>query len=104
MRACDPDRPIEFNQRAQRPFQVVVGREVASTNVEDVPLVLAEWFEEFLLGAMYQLGVVQVAEDVSSNAHVVQLSARGRWLLGIGAVPPAPPIYEKSLYVQPNHE
>jgi Helicase conserved C-terminal domain len=104
MRACDPDRSAEFNQRAQRPFQVIVGRQGAGTPAQDVPVALAEWFEEFLLGAMYQLGAVQVAEDASSNAQVVQLSSRGRWLLGMGPEPPAPPIYEKSLYVQPNHE
>src|SRR5262245_38054557 len=46
MRACDPDRCAEFNQRAQRPFQVVVGREIG-TRAEDPPVVLAEWFEEF---------------------------------------------------------
>jgi hypothetical protein len=103
MRACDPDRLSEQTYRGQRPFQVVVGRHAAAHG-DEAPAPLADWFDEFLLGAMYQVGAVQIAEDVTNHAMVVQLSQRGRWLLGMGAAPPAPPIYEKSLYVQPNHE
>jgi hypothetical protein len=103
MMAADPDRLGEPPSRGPRPFQVVVGRGIATAATEDTP-VLAEWLDEFLLGAMYQLGVVQVAEEASSHAPVVQLTSLGRWLLGIGPQPAEPEYYEKSLFVQPNHE
>jgi hypothetical protein len=103
MRACDPEWSAVSSQRTQRPFQVVVGRQVASAKPEEAPA-LTDWFEEFLLGAMYQLGAVQVAEDPATGSQVVQLTPHGRWFLGIGPLPPLPPVYEKTLYVQPNHE
>jgi hypothetical protein len=89
--------------RGSRPFQVVVGGAVTSPAVAAPRGELADWIESFVLGAMYQLGVVRVAED-SSGETVVQLSALGRWVLGLGPQPPQPPPFDKTLFVQPNHE
>jgi hypothetical protein len=102
LRAGDPDRPGDPD-RGQRPFEVVVKRGIGrAPNSESTPL--AEWFEEFLLGGMFQLGAVLVAEDAATSAAVVRLSTLGRWLLGLDVAPNAPPVYEKALFVQPNHE
>src|SRR5439155_16791777 len=60
--------------------------------------------ETFLLGAMYQAGVIQVADDAAAGARVVRLSPLGRWILGVGPTPPPAAPFEKTLFVQPNHE
>jgi hypothetical protein len=104
LRSRDPDRDPEPNAHGRRPFQVVMGDDVASapcpTELHESPT----WIESFVLGWMYQVGVVQVAERAADGARVVRLSPLGRWVLGL-ADPPAPaPAFEKTLFVQPNHE
>jgi hypothetical protein len=61
------------------------------------------WVPAFLLGLAYQLRLVQAAK----NAHgewLVRLSPLGRWLLGTGDLPPAPPSFGQALLVQPTLE
>jgi hypothetical protein len=107
LEACDPERSAEHGPRGTRPFQVVVGRDLTDPRVGQSPQAppneVAEWLESFLLGAMYQLGVVRVAEDAAGHT-VVQLAPLGRWLLGSGPPPSEPPVFAKTLFVQPNHE
>jgi hypothetical protein len=57
----------------------------------------------FLLGLGYQLRLVQAARDAQGE-WVVSLAPTGRWLLGLGPAPPAPPAYAQTLLVQPNLE
>jgi hypothetical protein len=57
----------------------------------------------FLLGLASSLRLVQLARD-SEGQWLVRLSAVGRWLLGLGTVPPSPPAFTKTLVVQPNLE
>jgi len=104
LKARDPERPSDFVSPGSRPFQVVVGRAVRGTTVPEPRPAIADWLESFLLGAMYQLSAVRVAENPSDGTPLVQLSPLGRWLLGVGPQPPSPPVYDKPLFVQPNHE
>jgi hypothetical protein len=57
----------------------------------------------FLLGFAFQLRLLQAARD-GENEWVVRLSPLGRWILGVGAAPPALPSFPKTLLVQPNLE
>ncbi len=61
------------------------------------------WVEPFLLGIAFPLRLVQAAKD-ASGAVLVRLSPAGRWLLGLGEAPAAPPPFPKMLLVQPNLE
>ncbi len=98
-----PVQPSDSAPRGSRPFQVVVGGPTTAQPAAAPRAELADWIESFVLGAMYQLGVVRVAEDASGEL-VVRLSEMGRWMLGLGPQPPQPPAFEKTLCVQPNHE
>ena len=102
--AQDPDRSNEFAPRGARPFQVVVGREIDKAHAAVHPIEVTDWLQQFVLGAMYQLGAIAVAEDGSDGSQVVQLTSLGRWFLGHGPQPPEPTVFEKTLFVQPNHE
>ncbi len=104
LRACEPDRGATVAERGTRPFQVVVGRYSRDAQAAPARPEIAPWLSGFLLGAMYQLGVVHTAEDAADAGPVVRLSPAGRWLLGAGPQPPEPPAFEKTLFVQPNHE
>jgi hypothetical protein len=97
------DRAVAGPRRA-KPFRVVVGTTPAAAPVADERSPTMDWLEAFLLGVMYQLGAVEAAEDATSGAPVVRLSPLGRWLLCVGRPPPSPPMIEKTLFVQPNHE
>jgi hypothetical protein len=57
-----------------------------------------------LLGPAYQLGLVRAAESSATGARVVQLTALGRYVLALGPPPPARPLLEQFLFVQPNFE
>lgn len=57
-----------------------------------------------LLGPAYLLGLVRVGEAGPSGRPAVQLSPRGRYVLGLGPPPPPPPRIEQFLFVQPNFE
>jgi hypothetical protein len=61
------------------------------------------WVETFLLGVAFPLRLVQAARD-SEGGYRVRLSPMGRWLLGIGEMPPLPPVFSRTLLVQPNLE
>ncbi|MGE3818222.1 MAG: hypothetical protein AB7I30_02195, partial [Isosphaeraceae bacterium] len=64
----------------------------------------ASALDAMLLGMAYQLGLVRVAEEVSSGRRVVRLTTLGRYLLALGP-PPAPrPSYDHFLFVQPSFE
>jgi hypothetical protein len=104
LQSRDPDRSGEFTPRGTRPLQIVVGRETGQARGTDQLREVSAWLQQFLLGAMYQLGAVTVAEHPADGNHVVQLTPLGRWLLGHGPQPPDPPVFEKTLFVQPNHE
>lgn len=104
LKARDPDRSNEFAPRGTRPFQVVVGRETDQARAAAPPAEVADWLQQFLLGAMFQVGAIAIAEDASDGNQAVQLTPLGRWFLGHGPQPPDPPVFEKTLFVQPNHE
>ncbi|WP_169977853.1 helicase-associated domain-containing protein [Tautonia rosea] len=57
-----------------------------------------------LLGPAYLLGLVRVGEAGPSRAPAMQLTERGRYVLGLGPPPPPPPRIEQFLFVQPNFE
>jgi hypothetical protein len=67
------------------------------------PSRLRSWVGAFVLGLLFPLRVVQAAKD-EAGAWAVRLSALGRWLLGLGEMPPALPAYPQTLLVQPNLE
>lgn len=57
----------------------------------------------FLLGLAHPLRLVQAARD-ADDEYVVRLSPLGRWVLGLGELPAAPPAFVQTLLVQPNLE
>jgi hypothetical protein len=57
----------------------------------------------FLLGLAFQLRLVQAAKD-ADGGWVIRLSPLGRWVLGLGELPPAPPPFPQTWLVQPNLE
>ncbi|RUL83792.1 helicase-associated domain-containing protein [Tautonia sociabilis] len=57
-----------------------------------------------LLGPAYLMGLVRVGEAGPSRRTAVQLTPRGRFVLGLGPTPPPPPRIEQFLFVQPNFE
>ncbi len=61
------------------------------------------WTPAFLLGLAFQLRLVQ-AGRTSEGEWAVRLSRLGRWLLGVGEMPPGEPSFPKTLLVQPNLE
>lgn len=83
------------------------------------PAVLERWIQEhhpwwagrrqatgvpqFLFGLAYQLRLVQ-ATATGPDQWRVRLAPLGRWLLGLGEPPPAPPAFAQTLTVQPNLE
>jgi hypothetical protein len=58
--------------------------------------------ERFLLGVAYSLRMVQAVRG--DEGWLIRLSPHGRWLLGIGDVPPPAPQFPQTLLVQPNLE
>jgi hypothetical protein len=42
--------------------------------------------------------------NADKGGYRVRLSSLGRWLLGLGEMPPAPPVFARTLLVQPNLE
>lgn len=69
----------------------------------NTPCVPRPALARFLLGIAYQLRMVEAARD-DRGAHVVRLSATGRWLLGMAETPAAQTTYPQTLLVQPNLE
>jgi hypothetical protein len=67
------------------------------------PSRLRDWVAPFVLGLLFPLRVVQAARDDAGN-WVVRLSPLGRWLLGLGELPPTAPAFPQTLLVQPNLE
>lgn len=61
------------------------------------------WLEKFLLGLAYPMRLVQVCKNVQGES-LVRLTPVARWLLGQGERPTAPPVFPKTLLVQPNLE
>jgi hypothetical protein len=56
----------------------------------------------FLLGLAFQLRMLQATKN--GKDWVIRLSPLGRWLLGLGDAPTAPPAYPQTVLVQPNLE
>ena len=104
VRGREPDHRTDLDSRRARPFRVLVGGESQARREPEPAATVSEWLEEFLLGAMYQVGAVLVAEDAETGAGAVQLSPQGRWFLGISEAPEPTPVFEKTLFAQPNHE
>jgi hypothetical protein len=67
------------------------------------PSRLRGWVASFVLGLLFPLRVVQAAKN-EAGAWAVRLSPLGRWLLGLGEMPPASPAFPQTLLVQPNLE
>jgi hypothetical protein len=65
---------------------------------------MTEVLRSTLLGPAYLLGLVRVGEAGPSRTPAVQLTERGRYVLGLGPPPPPPPRIEQFLFVQPNFE
>jgi hypothetical protein len=57
----------------------------------------------FLLGVAFHLRLLQATRE-DGGAWLVRLSPMGRWILGLGELPPAPPPYPQTWLVQPNLE
>ena len=57
-----------------------------------------------LLGPAYLLGLVRAGEEGPAARSVVQLTPRGRYVLGLGPPPPPPTKIAQFLFVQPNFE
>ena len=57
-----------------------------------------------LLGTAYLLGLVRAGEAGPAARSVVQLTPRGRYVLGLGPPPTPPPKIAQFLFVQPNFE
>ncbi len=100
----NPDRASLGTPRGPRPFRVFMGRSNDPAGPAAPRSDTAEWLETFLLGAMYQAGITQVADEAAAGSPVVRLAPLGRWILGVGPLPLAPPLFDKTLFVQPNHE
>lgn len=67
------------------------------------PSRLRDWMTPLLLGLAFQLRLVQAART-ADEAWAVRLSPLGRWVLGLGTLPPAEPPFPRTLLVQPNLE
>ena len=67
------------------------------------PSVAQGWVQKYLLGIVYQLGMLEVTNDGQKN-HLVRLSELGRRVLGLEKVPPASQEFPKTILVQPNLE
>ncbi|MBI3467032.1 MAG: helicase-associated domain-containing protein, partial [Planctomycetes bacterium] len=102
--SCTLDRPVATPRRGSKPFRVVVGKVAEGGPVDEEQGEMMEWLEAFVLGVMYQLGAVHVAQDADTGTRLVRLSPLGRWLMKVGEQPPPSPSVEKTLFVQPNHE
>jgi hypothetical protein len=61
------------------------------------------WLPTFLLGLAFPLRWIQVLKD-QDGTWLVRLSPLGRWLIGLGEVPPQDPAFSQTLVVQPNLE
>jgi hypothetical protein len=57
----------------------------------------------FLLGVAFHLRLLQATRD-KNGAWLIRLSPTGRWILGLGDLPPVPPAYPQTWLVQPNLE
>jgi hypothetical protein len=57
----------------------------------------------FLRGVAFPLRLVQAAKE-ADGAWMLRLSALGRWVLGVGPLPPPLPTFPQTLLVQPNLE
>ncbi|MBL8796695.1 MAG: helicase-associated domain-containing protein, partial [Planctomycetia bacterium] len=64
----------------------------------------ASWVSGFLLGLAFHLRMIEARKQPETSGWLVRLSPTGRWLLGIGEAPPAPPVFPQTLLVQPNLE
>ena len=71
---------------------------------ETEPLGGVALLDALLLGPAYQLGLVRAAEEDPGGRRVVQLTALGRYVLGLAPPPPPRPTFEHFLFVQPNFE
>ena len=73
------------------------------TNQQSVPGSRHSAVVTFLLGLAYQLRLVQATKRESGD-WLVRLSPLGRWLLGLGELPPRSGLYPQTLLTQPNLE
>jgi hypothetical protein len=67
------------------------------------PSRLRSWVGAFVLGLLFPLRLVQAARN-EAGGWAVRLSPLGRWLLGLGDMPAAAPVFSQTLLVQPNLE
>jgi hypothetical protein len=58
---------------------------------------------QFLLGVAFHLRLVQATRG-GDGAWLIRLSPMGRWIVGLGELPPSPPAYPQTWLVQPNLE
>lgn len=63
-----------------------------------------EAVEKAVLGLAYILGLTRTAEVVPSGGQLVQLTDRGRYVMGRGGPPSPPERPDRFLFVQPNYE
>jgi hypothetical protein len=68
------------------------------------PSRLRDWMSPLLLGLAYQLRLVQAARTEEGASWAVRLSSLGRWVLCLGPLPHAEPIFPRTILVQPNLE
>jgi hypothetical protein len=61
------------------------------------------WVAAFLLGVAYSLRLVEASKE-ADGSHRVRLSTTGRWLQGLAEPPASPPVFARTLLVQPNLE
>jgi hypothetical protein len=61
------------------------------------------WVRGFVLGSLYQVGLVEVA-DLTSSSPMVRLTPLGRQFVGLPATMAPPVKFPQSLLVQPNHQ
>lgn len=67
------------------------------------PSMAQGWLGKFLLGVVYQLGMIEVTQNLEKR-HLVRLSDLGRKVLGLAGVPASSVEFPKTILVQPNLE
>jgi hypothetical protein len=100
-------RPETVEEWVQRRHPYWAGPRAAGSAPDETtpvrPPAASSGVAAFLLGFGYPLRLVQ-ATRAPGGGWLVRLSPLGRWMLGLGEPPVAPPAYTQTLLVQPNLE